>query len=458
MISYSGYNDTIEKVYKHKQDHVFEYWKSINDEMKKNLLEQLNSIDFEMLEDLFKSSGETEIENYNEAPYISLPENESDEELRREATDVGRGHIEEGKLAAFVVAGGQGSRLGYDGPKGKFPVGPVSGKTLFQIHGEKIRKYSDKYGVKIPWLVMTSQLNHRETIDYFAQCDFFGIDKNDIYIFPQNMIPSLDMHGKLVLESNSSIFMNPDGHGGSLTALHSSGVLKKMKDRGIETISYFQVDNPLVKIVDPVFIGFHIKNGANISSKAIKKTYPEEKIGVFVRYSSGKMGVIEYSDLPEEKMFMKDNKGDLKFSSGSIAIHLFDSFFIEKITSGMGITLPFHIARKKIKAFKNNSYVEIEGYKFEKFVFDSLQLTEKNIIFETVREEEFAPVKNAKGVDSVASARKLMIDLHKSWLREKGITISKEDADIEISPLYAVDPEDISRDLKISGEAKIMIE
>jgi UDP-N-acetylglucosamine/UDP-N-acetylgalactosamine diphosphorylase len=457
MVSFGGYEDTIKKVYAHNQDHVFEYWESLDDGMKKNLLEQLEGVDFDMLKGLFESSGNSEIENYNEAPYIPLPESDSDKELRSEAAEAGIKHIEEGKVAAFVVAGGQGSRLGYDGPKGKFPVGPVSGKTIFQIHGEKIKKYSDKYGIRIPWLIMTSRLNHRETVDYFGQCGFFGLDENDIFIFPQNMIPSLDAEGKLILENSSSIFMNPDGHGGSLTALQSSGVLGKMKDRGIETISYFQVDNPLVKIVDPVFIGFHVRNGADISSKAVKKAYPEEKMGVFVRYTSGKMGVVEYSDLPEEKMFMKDDKGELKFSSGSIAIHLFDSFFIEKITSGMGISLPFHTARKKIKAFSKNSQVEIEGYKFEKFVFDALELTEKNIIFETLREEEFAPVKNAEGVDSVDSARKLMIDLHKSWLREKSVTIPNENADIEISPLYAVEPEDISSDLKVSGDDKILI-
>ncbi len=458
MISYGGYEKTIEKVYDYKQEHVFEYWESLDDEKKKNLLEQLEGIDFHLLTGLFESPGDSVDEDYNEAPYIPLPESDNDRELRREAAEAGIKHIEGGKLAAFVVAGGQGSRLGYDGPKGMFPVGPVSGKTLFRIHGEKIRKYSDKYGVRIPWLVMTSRLNHHETVDYFGRCGFFGLDENDIFIFPQNMIPSLDTRGKLILESSSGIFMNPDGHGGSLTALHSSGVLNKMKERGIETISYFQVDNPLVKIVDPVFTGFHVKNSADISSKSVKKAYPEEKMGVFVRYTGGKMGVVEYSDLPEEKMFMKDEKGNLKFSSGSLAIHLFNSFFIEKITSGLGVSLPYHTARKKIKAFRNNNQGEIEGYKFEKFVFDSLKLTEKNIIFETLREEEFAPVKNAEGVDSVDSARKLMINLHKSWLREKGITIPRDDADIEISPLYAVGPDDISSDLVISGEEKVLIE
>ncbi len=458
MISYSGYEKTIEIVYEYNQDHVFKYWESLDDEMKKNLLEELKGIDFDMLKELFESSDDSGDEDYSEAPYIPVPECDSDEKLRREAAEIGINHIKEGKLAAFVVAGGQGSRLGYDGPKGKFPVGPVSGKTLFRIHGEKIWKYSDKYGVSIPWLVMTSRLNHRETVDYFQECKNFGIDENDIFIFPQNMIPSLDAKGKLILESRSSIFMNPDGHGGSLTALYTSGTLDKMKERGIETISYFQVDNPLVKIADPVFTGYHVRNGADISSKAVKKGYPEEKIGLFVRYSSGKMGVVEYSDLPEEKMFKKNEKGELKFSSGSIAIHLFNRSFIEKITSNMGISLPFHIARKKIRAFRDNGQVEIEGFKFEKFVFDSLKLTDKNIIFETLREEEFAPVKNAEGVDSVESAVKLMTDLHKSWLREKGIRIPDENTVIEISPLYAVSPEDVGADLTIPEEDRVFIE
>ncbi|MFC1670984.1 UTP--glucose-1-phosphate uridylyltransferase [Spirochaetota bacterium] len=449
MISFTGFDDVIKRVYDNSQGHVFEYWDELDENQRKELLEQLADVDFELLKKNYESAA-TEIDmDYGAAPYIAIPESDDDKRKYEEAKEAGIDYIKNGSVAAFVVAGGQGSRLGYDGPKGKYPVGPISNKTLFQIHGEKIKKYSIKYGVTIPWLIMTSRLNHEETVEYLSGNNFFGIDKDDVKIFPQNMIPSLDGEGKLVLESMFTIFKNPDGHGGSLTALKTSGCLDWLKSRGIETISYFQVDNPLVKIIDPVFIGFHIERGALVSSKAVKKTIPAEKVGVFVRYSDKSFGMVEYSDLPKEKMDMRDDKGGLVYSLGNPAIHIFQRNFVEKITASHEVSLPFHRARKKINAFKNGKTVEIEGLKFEKFVFDALPMTDKNLIFETLRREEFAPVKNASGVDSVESAREMMMDLFNGWLDKRGIKVLHDLKRIEISPLVAVDYDDIDESIEI---------
>ncbi len=458
MISYSGYDNVIKRTYEFEQGHVFKHWDILNDNERKSLLDELSEIDYRQLKDLFESSDQILPDEYNEAPLIRLPKGDDEKRKHNEARKRGIDYIKKGKVAAFVVAGGQGSRLGYEGPKGKFPVGPVSNKTLFQMHGEKICKYSKKYNVVIPWLVMTSRTNHDETVKYFKENNYFGLNGKDVIIFPQNMIPSLDTNGKLILQSKNSIFKNPDGHGGSLTALSTSGALAQLRDRGIELISYFQVDNPLVKIIDPVFIGFHIWHNADISSKAVEKKFSQEKIGLFVRFNNGRMGVIEYSDMPDEKKNMTDNKGKLKYSSGSIAVHLFDRNFIEKITSGEDLSLPFHTARKKIRSYSEDGAVEIEGFKFEKFVFDALQLTEKNVIFETVREEEFAPVKNASGVDSVESARRLMSDLHRKWLLSKGIDIPGKVSVIEISSLLAVEPDDLDGSIIVPEREKVYIE
>ncbi len=458
MISFNSYDDVIRLVYENNQEHVFAYWNELTDDQKKILLTELADIDFHLLKKLFTEHQNVNTMDYKPAPYIPVPKSEGEKTKYAEARAAGEKHIRDGKVAAFLVAGGQGSRLGYEGPKGMYPVGQVSGKTLFQIHAEKLVKYSRKYDVRIPWLIMTSNINHDETVSYLKEKDYFGLREDDVIIFSQNMIPSIDLNGKLILETKNSIFKNPDGHGGSLTALATSGTLEILKTKGIETISYFQVDNPLVKIVDPVFIGFHVLQGAGISSKALKKAYPEEKVGVFVEFSNSRIGVIEYSDLPHDKTYLTDSSGNFQFSSGSIAIHIFSRSFIEKITTGNEISLPFHTARKKIKAYSGNGSKEIEGFKFEKFVFDSLTLTEKNVVFETIREEEFAPVKNAEGIDSVVTAQQLMSDLIKKWLIERRIVIPKNVQVIEISPLIAVEPDDLPDCLIIPKAEKVYLE
>ena len=458
MITFEGYNNVIKKVYDHKQNHVFEYWDILKKSEKKDLLDELAEIDFVQLKKIY---GEKELAidpNFSPAPCISIPKTDGERKKYSEAREIGIDHIKKGKVAAFVVAGGQGSRLGYDGPKGKFPVSPVKNKPLFQIHAEKILKYSKKYGVSIPFLVMTSKENHTETVDFLKKNKFFGLKKKDVIVFSQNMIPSLNAEGKLILQSKNFIFKNPDGHGGSLTALASSGALAEMKKRGVETISYFQIDNPLARIVDPVFIGFHVKQGADISSKACKKAYPKEKVGVFVVFSNGRTGVVEYSDMPDIKSELRDEKGELKFSAGSIAIHLFNREFVERVTAGREISLPFHVAKKKIKSFHGGKNIEIDGFKYEKFVFDALPLTEKNVVFETIREEEFAPVKNPTGIDSLVSSRELMVSLNKKWLAEKGIEIPAGVKILEISPLLAVEPDDLPADVKIPDKEKVYLE
>ena len=458
MISYEGFDEIIKKVYTAGQDHLFSEWDLLKDDEKKNLLNELASVDFNLKEKLFREKDMVSHREFEPAPYIRVPSTEEEHKEHRRAVKAGESHIRKGGVAAFVVAGGQGSRLGYDGPKGKFPIGPVSGKSLFQIHAEKIVKYSRKYEVPIPFLIMTSEENHDETVSYFKQNGNFGIADNDVFIFPQNMIPSLDSSGNLLLKGKSNLFRNPDGHGGSLTALHTSGSLSKLAHRGVDLISYFQVDNPLAKIVDPAFIGYHVLNRADISSKALKKAYPEEKIGVFVQFDNSRIGVIEYSDLSEEKTRSTDNSGQLAYIAGSIAIHLFSRQFVEKLTAGTEISLPFHTAKKKLKIYERGTIKEVEGLKFEKFVFDALLLTDNNIILETLREEEFAPVKNPSGVDSAQSSQQLMSDLYKSWLTGRGIAVSEETKMIEISPLLAVEPGDLDPSLNVPGKESVYLE
>jgi UDP-N-acetylglucosamine/UDP-N-acetylgalactosamine diphosphorylase len=458
MITYSGYEAVIRRVCEYGQEHLFAEWDGLSQEKKRSLLEELAQVDFDLMKMLYRERNAAAHMDFEPAPYIRVPATDSERAERQRARDAGIEIIRRGRVAAFVVAGGQGSRLGYNGPKGKFPVGPVSGKTLFRIHAEKIVRYGRKYGIAVPFLIMTSDENHNETTAYFRENNNFGIADGDLMIFRQNMIPSLDGSGNLLLREQHSLFRNPDGHGGSLTALYTSGALEAMAARGIEIISYFQVDNPLVNILDPVFIGFHGLRNADVSSKALKKAYPEEKIGVFVKFSNGRIGVIEYSDLPDAKARDTDTSGGLAYAAGSIAIHLFSTNFVERITAGTEISLPFHTAKKKLRSYSRGEYREIEGLKFEKFVFDALPLTDKNVVFETLREGEFAPVKNPKGVDSVESAQKMMSDLHRSWLAARGIAVPDAAGMIEISPLLAVEPEDIDQSLRVPKTERVYLE
>ncbi|MCL1865463.1 MAG: UTP--glucose-1-phosphate uridylyltransferase [Spirochaetes bacterium] len=446
MISFKGYDDIIERIYRFNQEHVFQYWDRLNDGEKIELLEELSKIDLQMIKDIFSQKTYSIDGEFSPAPYISLPKNENEKNLFKKAEQIGIKHIKEGKLAAFLVAGGQGSRLGFNGPKGKFPIGPVSGKTLFHFHAEKIRASEKKYNVSIPFLIMTSRDNHEETSIFFKEQKYFGLNPDNVNLFPQNMIPSLDRDGKLILSGFNSIFMNPDGHGGSLTALKTSGVLDKLKELKIDTLSYFQVDNPLVKIIDPVFVGFHIMNTADISSKTLQKSYPEEKTGVFVKFAGHTIGIVEYSDMP------KDKSGNTSYSAANPAIHLFNIQFISKLTDSGRVKLPYHTAKKKIVGLVDGKQKELDGYKFEQFVFDALPLTEKNVILEILRGEEFAPVKNASGQDSPDSAKELMTALNRKLLESKGITIPDKVKEIEISPLI-----DIAKNIIIPNTEKVLI-
>jgi UDP-N-acetylglucosamine/UDP-N-acetylgalactosamine diphosphorylase len=457
MVELKGYEDIIEKVYSRKQEHVFQYWDKLSHEEKTVLLKELREVDFELLEKLFNSTENPVPAEFEPAPYIRKPQNDEEKKAFTDAERKGIEHIKAGKVAAFIVAGGQGSRLGYDGPKGKFPAGPVSGKSLFHFHGEKIYAASKKYSTVIPYLIMTSTDNHDETIAFFEEENYFGLNKNDVYFFKQNMIPSLDDKGDLVLSGKNRLFRNPDGHGGSITALRNSGVLDILKDRGIETLSYFQVDNPLVKIIDPAFIGFHLLHSADMSSKALIKAYPEEKIGAFVKFPDDNTGIIEYSDMPDEKLHLKNNGGNLVYAAGSPAIHIFSRSFIEEITRAGGTNLPYHTARKDIRVLKNGGYTNVKGYKFEKFVFDALPLARKDVILETAREEEFAPIKNAEGIDSAASSAELMSNLYRSWLISNGVKIPEKVKIIEISPLLSFDGSEIPSDITVPDREKVYL-
>lgn len=358
--------------------------------------------------------------------------------------------IRAGKVAAFVVAGGQGSRLGYDGPKGCFAAGAVTGKSLFQMFAENLLGAKDRYGVDVPWYVMTSPLNHEATASFFESNKYFGLGREGVKFFPQGVLPSLDIKtGKVLLAGKGEVATNPDGHGGSLKALVVSGAVREMKERGITHISYFQVDNPSVRVLDPVFLGLHAANresSGEMSSKMVPKTSPEEKVGLFCK-AKGRVEVIEYSDLPMSLQQERVGDGSLRFLAGSIAIHAIGVGFVERLADDSRAQLPYHRAEKKIACVDPEDGTAIaptanNGVKLERFVFDALAFAKDSIVYETDRVEEFAPIKNATGGDSPETSRDLQTLRAARWLERAGVAIPKKgdgspDCVIELSPRTA---------------------
>jgi len=432
------------------QDHVFRFWDGLSANGQRRLLGQLAEIDFQQLDRLIDRhvrhpEPEHLPEDLEPAPFIPLP---TTDEARAERCRMhGRGGdlIAAGKVAAFTVAGGQGTRLGYDGPKGAFRVGPVSGRPLFQVFAEGIRAYRLASGAAIPWYIMTSETNDRATRDFFAEHDHFGLPPADVHFFSQGMMPAVDFQGRLILSAPDSLARSPDGHGGSLLALARRGMLADMADRGIEHISYFQVDNPLVPPLDPVFLGHHADASSEMSSKMARKRDPFEKLGNFC-LSGSRLHVIEYSDMPDDLAQETGADGRLRFQAGSIAIHILARQFVERLTAGGEFALPFHRAEKKIpyvnEAGETVAPEEPSGVKFEMFVFDALPLAANPVVLEIDRAREFSPVKNAEGDDSPATARRDMVRLAAQMLDDAGVAVPRDArgepaVQVEISPLAA---------------------
>jgi len=438
------------------QQHVFRFWDKVPADGRRRLLSHLAEIDFAELERLI----ETHVRHPEPpevpadlapAPFIPLPSTDAEHAERRRMRDRGARLLAAGKVATVTVAGGQGTRLGYDGPKGAFPVGPVSGRPLFQIFAEGLLAARRAFGAPIPWYVMTSETNDETTRAFFDQNDCFGLPPEDLHFFRQGMMPAVDFQGRLILSAPDALARSPDGHGGSLTALARSGMLADMADRGIEHLSYFQVDNPLVPPVDPVFLGYHAEAGSEMSSKMARKRDPGEKLGVFC-LSEGRLRVIEYSDLPADLAEARRPDGGLRFEAGSIAIHVIARTLVERLTGGGESALPFHRAEKKIPCLDDAGRTvtpdEPNGVKFERFIFDALPLAANPVVLEIDRSREFSPVKNAAGQDSPASARRDMVRLAARNLEEAGVRVTRDDRGepavrVEISPLAARTVDDL---------------
>jgi UDP-N-acetylglucosamine/UDP-N-acetylgalactosamine diphosphorylase len=455
-------DDLRHRFQRHGHDHVLAAWERLGDADRRELLAQLSSLDLEGLTALHAQRDKTfplpEPSAIHPVPVV--PRDAPDNAAARAA---GEQALRRGEVAVLLVAGGQGSRLGFEHPKGMFTIGPVSGRTLFHVHGEKLLALRRRYGAPVPYLVMTSPATHAETETFFREQRFFGLPPDEVFFFQQGTMPALDLAtGRLLLEAPGRLFLSPDGHGGTLTALASSGLLDRIKGRGIRHVFYFQVDNPLVQIAEPTFLGHHLLKRSEVSSKIIAKVNAAERVGVFATVG-GRCTIIEYSDLPAELARQTDETGRLRLWAGNPAIHVFDVAFLERVTRGED-QIPFHIARKKVphvdEAGNPVQPAKENALKFERFIFDTLPLAERWLLLEGSRAEEFAPVKNADGADSPATAKQAISDLAASWLAAAGVTVPRRPdggaaVALEVSPLFALDADEfarrVERSLKIDG-------
>lgn len=440
---------------KHGQGHVFRWWDRLGADERDTLLRQLEQVDLGLLDRLIAwvraRAARTPPPPLSPPPYVSLALASGDLAARERGEEA----LRRGEVAVVTVAGGQGTRLGFDRPKGFFPAGPVTGKPLFALHAEQILALSRRYGAPAPWAILLSEATDAPTREGFRRERFFGLPERDVLFFRQAMLPAVDEEGRLLLAEPGRLAWSPNGHGGVLEALCTEGVADALAARGVRTLFYFQVDNPAVRVADPTFIGLHLEAGAEMSLKVMRRRDAEEKIGVVVRDGRGVLRVIEYSDLRPEEKYAADAEGGLRYALGSPAIHVLDLGFARRIGEDRD-ALPFHVAHKAVP------FVDAEGrtvrpkapnaYKFERFIFDALPFARRSLLVEMDRREEFAPLKNATGEDSPETCRRILSAKFARWLERAGVSVERGPdgtpaGRIEISALFASDAEELARRL-----------
>ncbi|GMV43588.1 MAG: UDP-glucose pyrophosphorylase [Myxococcales bacterium] len=354
------------------------------------------------------------------------------------ARERGEELLRDGKIATLLVAGGLGTRLGWDAPKGTFPIGPVTDRTLFQHFAETHRALGRRYGRSIPWAIQTSGTNHAATWEFLQAHGWFGLDPTDVLLFPQGDLPAFDPSGRILLDPESHVIAQPDGHGGVFGALERRGALRWLADRGVEHVFYFQVDNPLAPICDPAFLGHHALSGSRMSTLAVRKVDPAERVGVLC-LRDGAPGIVEYSELPPEVATARAPDGGLLLRAGNTAIHAFTMELLAQMAHERDF--PVHMARKPIPT----GAASVEGIKLEYFVFDALPYAGTTLIMELDRATGFAPVKNADGADSPATARAAMSAKWRRWVErwDPRTVMLPEDTLVEVSPLVALDADEL---------------
>lgn len=427
------------------QGHLLQHWDHLDEQQQKHLVDEIKGLALDELHTTFDAvlQHKDVISKGEWAPPSTIPlaENAEQKERNVHASDAGKQLLSEGKVGAFLVAGGQGTRLGFDGPKGMYPIGPVTGRTLFAYHAQRVLATCRRYQTQLPLYVMTSRANHQETQTYFEESGHFGLDPDQVLFLPQGMLPAIDHQGRILMQSKYEIALSPDGHGGCFTAMEKGGAFEHMRACGVEHIFYFQVDNPLAPVFDPVFLGHHVLGQSDLSTKVVSKSSPSEKVGLLVHIDD-KLSMVEYSDLDPAVASLTDEQGQLVYRAGNIAMHAIATPFAQRMAEDPTL-LPLHRANKRVPSVNAAGELvtptEPNAVKMERFVFDALPHAERAVVQEVRREDEFAPVKNDTGNDSPESCHQLMQQQAARWHAAAGREAPTET--VEIGPLFAMDQE-----------------
>lgn len=440
----------IAKVYEAGQEHIFRWWEDLNPSEKRSLLDQLGQIDFQLLGQLAKQHilspvKTSKIKNLSPPPILKYPPLTRDltsEEM--EVHKMGEELLESRKVAIFMSAGERATlSTGINLPMGMIEIGPVSRKTLYEWHADKIVSLCDRYKCSLPWVIMVSEQTEKKTLEFFEKNSYFGLSSADVRFVKQKMIPILNKRGKIILQDKNTLCFNTNGYGGALAAIQGKKVMSDFMERGIEHFFYFQVENPLVKVCDPLFLGYHLKNEAEISTKVIAKRSVEEKVDV-ASFIDGSLGILIHSDLPEEEKHARTSDGGLTFYAGNAAVHTFSIAFIQRLIQE-NFQLPYHKIEKAISFMsRRGESIEPEdknSVTFETFLFDIFSKAEKKLLVETPRLEEYAPVLEKEGPFSTESSQKAISEFFSSWFHQLKSDSSglPEKCLLEISPKYALD-------------------
>ncbi len=406
----------INKLKKYGQEHIIKIMEKFNEEEKKKIIEQIENMDMDNIKKLYEDLTKNEtIKEKNIEPICALKKNKLSNEELSIIDNLGVEIINSGKFAVATMSGGQGTRLGFSRPKGifKIDVDPKP-KYLFEIVCDTLKRANNKYNVVIPWYIMTSPDNNDEIVEFFEENNYFDYPKDRVMFFKQGQMPLIDENGKLLIGENKLIKEASDGNGGIFKSMKIHGCLDDMKKRGVQWVFIGSIDNILLKMADPTLIGLAEQRGVDIATKSVIKNGPKERVGVICK-KDGKVGVIEYSELPEELAEAVDDEGDLIYGESHIMCNLFSINILDKLANA---NLPYHKAHKKNSYMNENAEIvkpeEPNSYKFETFIFDSFNYVDEIAILRGVREIDFAPIKNKEGVDSPETAKKLYNDYWKN--------------------------------------------
>jgi len=399
-----NYTDSEKILEKYNQKHLLNWWGDIDNNQQQSLYNQIKSIDWSFIEYLNKevSSEDSIIEPIDA---LSLQQIQQNKELYN---SIGIDTIKDGKLCLLLLAGGQGTRLGHDKPKGCFNMGITKEMSIFSLLMSHTLKITQEANTWIHMYIMTSDINYKNTTCFFKEHNYFGYNPEYIHFFVQELNPATDFEGKILMNSPYSLALSPNGNGGWFSSMNKAGLLKEIFDGPIEWINVFAVDNVLQGIADPVFLGATIESGKMCGSKVVRKAFPEEKVGAICK-KNGKPHIIEYYELSEEMMHQTTADGSLAYGFGVTLNYLFP---ISRLKETLNNKMPLHVVKKAVPYIDHNkNYIEPKepnGFKFETLALDLIHEMDDCLVFEVDREKEFAPVKNKEGVDSIATARELL--------------------------------------------------